>query len=68
MYNSKLSFFTERGFLIQDQQIADNNNGYVVMATINHDTKLKTDSDPFSEEEKIFVAEKFFHNQCNRKK
>ena len=67
MYNSKLSFSTKRGFLIQDQQIADNNDGYVVLATINHDTKLTTDSDPFSEEEKM-LAEKFFYNQCNRKK
>ena len=67
MYNSKLSFFTERGFLIQDQQIADNNDGYVVLATINHDVKLTTDCDPFSEEEKV-LAEKFFYNQCKKKK
>ena len=67
MFNTKLSFITESGFLIQDQQIADKNDGYVVLATIKHDKKLVTNSDFFSEVE-ISLAQKFFYNQVKKKK
>ena len=66
-FNSKLSFITESGFLIQDQQIADKNDGYVVLATIKHDKKLITDSVSFSNAEKM-LAQKIFYNQVQKKK
>ena len=67
MFNPKLSFFTESGFLIQDQEIKENNNGYVVLATINHNTKLPIEYDSFSDEEKI-LAQFFFYNQSKKSK
>ena len=40
MLNPKLSFFTKNGFLIQEEQIAKNSNGYAVLATIDNDIKM----------------------------
>ena len=67
MNNDKLSFFSESGFLIQDKQIPDDNSGYVVLATIKHDSKLVSNSTSFSAAEKT-LAQKFFYNQCKKKK
>ena len=66
MFNTKLSFITESGYLIQDREIADKNDGYVVLATIKHDKKLITDSVSFSDVERM-LAQKFFYNQVKKK-
>ena len=67
MFNTKLSFITESGYLIQEREIGDKNDGYVVLATIKHDKKLITDSVSFSDVERM-LAQKFFYNQVKKKK
>ena len=57
MSNSKLCFFIESGHLIQREDITKNLDGYVVLAAINHDTKIVNDHEPFSEEE-VSMAKK----------
>ena len=66
-FNPKLCFITESGDLIPQEQIANYNDGYVVLAAINHDTKLTTDHESFSDEE-LSLAKKFFYNQSNNSK
>ena len=67
MSNPKLCFFTESGYLIQQEDITKNLDGYVVLAAINHDTKIVNDHEPFSEEE-VSMAKKFFYNQSSKSK
>ena len=67
MLNPKLCFFTETGHLIPQEDISKNLDGYVVLAAINHDTKLVDDHDPFSEEE-VLMAKNFFYNQSSKSK
>ena len=65
--NQKLPFFTESGFLINDEDIAQNKKGYVVLATINHDSKFTGKQESFSPDE-ILLAKNFFYNQSDGNK
>ena len=67
MYNPKLSFFTENVFFIQDERLAENEKGYVVLAAVKHDNKFITNGESFSYSE-ILLAKKFLYNQSNGNK
>ena len=66
-FNPKLCFITESGHLISQEEITKNSDGYVVLAAINHDSKLTTSHKPFSDDE-ISLARKFFYNQSHNSK
>ena len=66
-FNSKLCFITESGRLIAQEEIAKSSEGYVVLAAINHDSKLSASHEHFSDEE-ISLAKKFFYNQSHNSK
>ena len=67
MFNSKLCFFTETGVLLDENNLAKNNEGYIVLATIQHDSRLLQQHTPFSSKE-INLANKFLYNQISTSK
>ena len=40
MYNSKLCFFLETGVLIDENNLRSNNEGYIVLATVQTDSRM----------------------------
>ena len=67
MYNPKLYFFSETGVLLDENNLALNNEGYVVLATIQQDSRLLQPHSPFSTEE-LLIANKFLYNQIGNGK
>ena len=62
MTNPKLCFITESGFIIEEEKILSNDDGYVILAAIHRDVKLSDKKYTFSETE-LGLANKFFYNQ-----
>ena len=64
MCDNKLCFFSETGVLLDEKNLALNNEGYVVLATIQHDSRILQRHLPFSAEE-VNLATKFLYNQVS---
>ena len=64
MYNNRLCFFSEIGVLLDEKNLALNKEGYVVLATIQHDSRLLQGHLPFSAEE-LNLAKNFLYNQVS---
>ena len=67
MCNSKLCFFSETGILIDENKLSSNNEGYIVLATIQSDSKLLQRHDSFSSQE-LALAKKYLYNQSSKSK
>ena len=67
MYNSKLCFFSETGVLIDENNLWSNNEGYIVLATVQTDSRMIQQHDFFSEKE-LAIAHKYLYNQCAKSK
>ena len=67
MFNSKLCFFSETGTLIDENNLWSNNDGYIVLATIQNDKRLIEQYDYFSLRE-LTVAKKYLYNQSGKSK
>ena len=60
MLNKKLSFFLPKvSFFIKDEDIVRNKKDYVVLTTVNHDSKFIAKQESFSPD-KILLVKNFF--------
>ena len=62
MWNSKLCFYSETGFLIENEKLSSNEGGYVVLVTVFKDQKLVNQEYSFNENE-LLLSKKYFYNQ-----
>ena len=67
MGNSKLCFFSETGVLIDGNNLWSNNEGYIVLATVQSDSRMLQRHDSFSESE-LSLAKKYLFNQSSKSK